>query len=472
MSQPNKWHEIHARRIRTRESTHKERLQRYKLGHSLKYRVTITIPKIMSLNKNYRETAEIFRAIHHHVFKEGRSIALDFSQCEQLTAESCVVLAAEIDRCLRKKPKSVTGNYPTNEEVYLNLKTLGFFQLLNIKADQTGVNYEVDPDAEIVPLVSGAGKREELLNGIIELFSNLPVYKEMGQKFDYDVFRALTEGMLNTIEHAYPNEYKKNKDCVGRWWRAAFKTSNNITLVLYDQGVGIPNTLPTTWNETLIALLSGKLDPSDGLMIKLATEVGRTSADQKEKGKGLKDIKHLIDVIGAGALKIHSYKGHYIYRPNSEELYKDEEIPIHGTLILWIADISEKEKHVAATVVGVLLSALIGSIGFLIIKFLDGCKIHKTSVKALTEDIVSQANANYAAPNQGNVVNIITKANELGALISKKTRKNHAVSSAWTEFRSFVSIEDVPPAPAATFHNNCELARRKADDFLRSLKIT
>lgn len=337
MEQDIKWHGIHAQKIHKREATHKQRLKRFKLLHSPKYRLNLKMPKILSLDKNYNETAEIFEKIHKIVFSDGRSVALDFSECEEVTPESCVVLAAEIDRCLRIKPKSITGNYPKAENVYFILQTLGFFRLLKIKADR---NYTV-PEVFIVPLVSGKEGKIELLNGMSELFVELPAYKELGMAFGGRVERVLTEAMTNTLEHAYPAEFKQKTDCVSRWWRAGFKTKQAITMVLYDQGAGIPNTLPAYWHETIKSFFKGNTSPSDGEMIKLAMKVRRSSTKQEQRGKGLPEIKNLIDIIGSGMLKVHSYRGIYLYRSEAGETHTSEEVPLHGTLIIWTANIKQ-----------------------------------------------------------------------------------------------------------------------------------
>lgn len=326
-----------------RECTRLIRLQRYKLGHSIKFRKIIEVPQKLSLISNYNETIDFLRNVHNSVFNDGNNLLLNFSNCTEITPESCVIIAAEIDRCLRKRPRSINGNYPNNDAAYATLKALGFFRLLNIRSERPISVVPVDPDLQIVGLVSGKGKKESITEGILDLFVSMPKFQEGRQLFGFKVFRALTEAMGNVIEHAYPADYHDQYDCVRSWWRAGFRQSNKITVVLYDQGKGIPHTLPSTWPDALKAVAQGKLAPNDSTMIKYAMELNRSSASQQGRGKGLHDIKMLIDFIGAGQLHIFSYKGHYYYSPLDGENCKDESTTLPGTLIVWTVDAEGKK---------------------------------------------------------------------------------------------------------------------------------
>ena len=270
------WHKIHTAKIRRREATHYERLERRRKGLDIRHRKFLAVPAILSFVSNYEESAEFIDEIRTTVLTNQDNILLDFNRCIKITPETCVVLAAEIDRCLRIRKRSITGNYPTNNDVYATLEALGFFKLLSIKPSR-GIFVNSD-SLEVVGLVSGKGKKEQVTAGILSLFTSAPRFQENKNLLGANIFRALTEAMGNVIDHAYPVE-DHNPYSLGRWWRAGFRHSDIITIVLYDQGIGIPQTLPTTWPDIWASLVAGKLTPDDGMLIKLATELNRTSID-------------------------------------------------------------------------------------------------------------------------------------------------------------------------------------------------
>ena len=112
---------------------------------------------------------------------------------------------------------------------------------------------------------------------------------------------------------------------------------NVFKLVFYDSGVGIPSTLPRKYTLELIrqalSLLPG-FSPDDGQMIAAAMELGRTRTDLDNRGKGLLDLAKLIDIVGAGRMRIYSRRGAYLYAANGH--FESNELGfVEGTLIEW-----------------------------------------------------------------------------------------------------------------------------------------
>ncbi len=343
MSNPDKkWHEIHARNLRKRESTREERLRRRRLGietqrNKAAERVHMKVPKLFDLYKNYDESVQFINAINENVFENDSFVFLDFSQCEGISAEACVVMAAEIDRCNRLEEHSVFGVYPNNPDVYFLLNELGFYHLLGIRSSKP--TFDDAPEVDVVKLQSGQDNPRNLMVGIKELF-----YNDEGDVkealYSKKVYRALTEAMANAVEHAYPEEFLKQNSrlCLPRWWRAGFKDNetNIVFMVLYDQGAGIPNTLTTNWLEKLNELAS-KLtrDPYDDEKIVLAMEKGRTTTKIQGRGQGSYDMQQLIRESDNAELSIFSYRGKYLY-PNNENLqHENLSLPLKGTLVVW-----------------------------------------------------------------------------------------------------------------------------------------
>src|SRR3546814_7925319 len=77
---------------------------------------------------------------------------------------------------------------------------------------------------------------------------------------------------------------------------------NEVTIVLFDQGVGIPNTLDPTAYESIRAALANisklklSTQPSDGEMILAATEYHRSGTGGKGRGRGFRSEEHTSEL--------------------------------------------------------------------------------------------------------------------------------------------------------------------------------
>jgi hypothetical protein len=87
------------------------------------------------------------------------------------------------------------------------------------------------------------------------------------------------------------------------------------------------------------------LGHSDGNLIRAAMEVGKTRTHEKHRGKGLMDLRAVLDALG-GVLQIHSNCGFYEYvAENSNEKCKTfKQMSILGTLVLWSVPIPQEQK--------------------------------------------------------------------------------------------------------------------------------
>ncbi len=159
---------------------------------------------------------------------------------------------------------------------------------------------------------------------------------------------ALKEAMGNAHEHAYdrPTELPFLPH---RWWIAGHldPRNNEMMILILDLGIGIPNHLKPSLYEQVCAIFDWSATPSDGAMIRAATELYRTSTGQEGRGKGFRDMKRFIDVCDDGELRVLSNRGSYTYRKNELESFADHDTSIGGTLIEWrvrhaaVAEISD-----------------------------------------------------------------------------------------------------------------------------------
>ena len=81
-------------------------------------------------------------------------------------------------------------------------------------------------------------------------------------------------------------------------------------------------------------MTTGSVQPSDGEMIKAATELFRTSTDQSGRGRGFRDMKRFVDESTDGELRVLSNRGVYHYM-KADERIGDHDRSIGGTLLEW-----------------------------------------------------------------------------------------------------------------------------------------
>ena len=118
--------------------------------------------------------------------------------------------------------------------------------------------------------------------------------------------------------------------------------------MFFDQGVGIPSTLPRR-HPSIFRKLQELLQREDGpgARIQMALRVGESSTGHTFRGKGLNDVREFVRLCGEGELRILSGRGEYQYNANGTEKVIDHDRSIGGTLIQWrvaqssIAEIAE-----------------------------------------------------------------------------------------------------------------------------------
>lgn len=112
-----------------------------------------------------------------------------------------------------------------------------------------------------------------------------------------------------------------------------------MTVAVYDQGVGIPMTLPrsTKWQRVRGWLKNAAVTTNDDAeMIAAAMEVGRTSVATDGRGAGLAQYLDFVDHSDAGHLRIISNSGEILYRRGEPIIQKKRHLlALGGTLVEW-----------------------------------------------------------------------------------------------------------------------------------------
>lgn len=301
----------------------------------------IEVPEILDLNANRNATLDLATACRTNCLVNRKRTILDFSQTKLISSSAILYLVAEIDRCRKiAGVRMLTGTYPRDKRLHRQMRDSGFFETLGVKA-------ALDTAPKVFPLeyikVSSGTQAEGKL--AVDLRKALfgPHEEDVPKDKRGSFFRALTEAMTNVSQHAYPDDWEVGPIKVIKkgWWMVGHvnKLRKELKMMIVDQGIGIPRSLPRNYRDVLPAILAAlKLQTDDGAMIHAAMELGRSRMGQTHRGKGLNDLKKIIELCQAGTLRILSKKGEYKYRVRdgkSVSIVQDHTVPLNGTLVEW-----------------------------------------------------------------------------------------------------------------------------------------
>jgi hypothetical protein len=277
------------------------------------------------------------------VLLRNEPVMIYFDQVASLEPAALLLLIAEIYRCRNLRPsrggRIVNGNYPTQKDVFLQLREMGFYRLIEVDERLSIPDGEQKKDRPyFIPFATHKGVNPEFAATFCELASTgaFPMNEvALGR-----MVGALKEAMGNAEEHAYalPEHFSLTYPIMsGRWWVTGYvdPTNHEMMITFFDQGVGIPNKLEAELFDIVRSALSTKTwSPSDGYMIAAATELYRTSTGLSGRGKGFRDMKKFVDTCDDGELWVLSNRGSYRYVRDKEHI-ADNTASIVGTLIEW-----------------------------------------------------------------------------------------------------------------------------------------
>lgn len=333
----SKWNDIHQRRMVVRQSTHRERLINYKSGAAFKKQaknpLTVKLPQKMNLGKERDEFLGAMHILRTSMVDENKDVFIDFSDCDDLSLDALLVFIAEIYRCLALSGKRLWGNYPRNKGVLIHLIKSGYYEF--VKANLKPAAEDLLPHIEVIKLRTANRDKSYVKSDIAELISS-------GNSSQMDIFvhesaMAIGDAMENSLQHAYKSTTPDPYWLIDQWYMFASKNTltGEIIICFYDQGQGIPKTVPAKLGEKFIASLSGGLKSQDAYLIELSFEVGRTETYDPHRGEGMASIRDLVEECEEGVLKILSNKGEYLYTKGGN-VYKDNrDTVLPGTLIVW-----------------------------------------------------------------------------------------------------------------------------------------
>ena len=236
------------------------------------------MPSIFCLIENHDEVARFLVDVRHLLSVDGERLRrlrmsggirraqhrrggiydsyVDFTTLDRITPAAALMLASEYDRAdvlyglgIGLKAVNLEQWKP---EVRLTLQDLGFLSMLSVDAPHDYL--AARGDVYIVPFISGTKVDGAVIEKLIRLLASIAEGGGIaGSERLLDrsrVYDGLGEAIQNVEDHAYPDrapfEYRVPK----KWWMtgAVEPAQKRFNLVIYDQGISIPGSLPN-WSS-------------------------------------------------------------------------------------------------------------------------------------------------------------------------------------------------------------------------------
>ena len=261
---------------------------------------------------------------------------IDFKPVRRVKPSGALVLAAELDRWNRLPKSRRFGNrsdvHAWDPKVRQLLGEMGFFDLLGVSA-VPAEKHEGGP--RYVKFRSGTKVDGRTINELSELdlspFIDVPNTPLL--------FAAVSEAMTNVVHHAYKGGHRQGPP---RWWLSAAHNAKEreLVILMYDQGLGIPSTVPQNFGERVRRIFGD----TDAALIRAAHNLGRSETGEAHRGFGLeRDVRRYVrDFEGRGTYRVISGKGEYTVQSGERgtETERTFQRSLRGTLIEWRLEVN------------------------------------------------------------------------------------------------------------------------------------
>lgn len=268
-----------------------------------------------------------------------------FDILKSISTSAALVLTAELSRWDDIINKSLKPRLHTWDPIIIQrFAELGFFDLF--KKSPNIVQENQNDNLRLVRYIKGKcgdkNKTKVLKASLQELV------KDKVSKWTF-LHTGLSEAITNVSHHAYPEGFDCNGNDKNWYLTGSLNTqSKMLKIAFYDQGIGIPRSLPTSKiYEKVLKILSSLPQGERKLhttLLEAAVQIDRTSTGANDRGKGLPDLLQFIKQRKDGYLSILSLKGLYKYSiENGVEKTKTFpfETELSGTLIIWSVKLQE-----------------------------------------------------------------------------------------------------------------------------------
>lgn len=320
--------------------------------------ITIYPPEEFNLSKNYDATVTCLEQLRSVALARGprgslRPVMLDFTSIKTITLAGALVLASEMHRWKRVigRPLRPARLDEWDPHVKLMLSRLGFFELLGIDVRIEGSGIDVT-SVTVLPMISSTSIDGALLGKMLSRLRDVALILRQ----DPAVYPALVEAAYNATIHAYPRDQKLRHPAVIKgWWATAcwLPDKKCVKFVVFDQGVGIAETLPRWqgwerirgWIADRFGTLGAGALRDASKMIEAAIKLDRSSLSGGH-GKGLQDVVAVVHAVPGAQVRILSGTGSVIYTADGRTTCRDEAQHLGGTLIEWTIPVGDYQEDV------------------------------------------------------------------------------------------------------------------------------
>lgn len=296
---------------------------------------------------SYSSTVSFIKEILSNFGK--RSVVLDFSETQRITAAALIVVYASIDEAGKNGLCKGAIVWPKSSPHSSRIIRKSNIPRLLRRED---IAYKFE-SLEMLPVITGVGN--EHLEDVIDYILRSTYSGVMSPETEYAYGDAVSETLNNVGLHAYPGKDVAEK----RWWLLCETFGAELYLAVYDAGVGIPKTVvDRPWFLASLA----KVFPGyhaelrsmfeefeaqgwkayvptkipDANLISLSMQGDVTGTRKSKHGQGSKSIKALVESTTNGKLWVFSRSGLYTFEDEigGSKLFKlPVELP--GTLVQW-----------------------------------------------------------------------------------------------------------------------------------------
>lgn len=335
--------------ISVRQWLHSKEIDGLGISIDRRKRITLHLPECMNFSDMYEPTTLHIAAIRKLTDRKYRSkkayrlVSVNFDELKNISTSAALVLTAELskwDDAIRQRLRPDVAGWDRN--ILKQFSELGFFELFtdNPIAGEASTDNGTTSELRLVKYIKGQCGDKAKTRTLKDEIGNV-----VGEKVEKWTFldSGLSEAITNVAHHAYPKKYRFPQNDKNWYLTGSYNAeTKELKIVFYDQGIGIPKSLPTSeiW-EKILSWFS-KYEIVDRMkhevLLKAAVELDRTSTFETDRGKGLQDLLEFIRQRENGYLSILSLKGLYKFSNNKGvEVVKSERFAneILGTLIIW-----------------------------------------------------------------------------------------------------------------------------------------
>lgn len=316
---------------------------------------TILAPELFTITDPVarRRLLAFIERIKYVLTIEHRPVYIDFSLTTRMITDGTLLFYAEIDKLIRKGKKRspdrrrmIRCSYPKDPIVEQVLQQVGIFNVVG-KAGRASIEHDtVRHWRGFTGVRLPAG---ELADSMTESYQESAGSELLTTNLNVGIQEAINNCTRHAYEYDQPDPYSKSAYVhpEPRWWMFTQVKDGMLSVALCDLGIGIPTSLRNAevddnkdedWKIPIIQdflRIWGKGE-ADAELIQAAFELGRSKTKKPNRGKGLADIRNVLEEAGAGNLQIYSGTGYYKFDPiTRDEKIRNYSDSAPGTLILW-----------------------------------------------------------------------------------------------------------------------------------------